>query len=80
MGAEDFIHSQHATWDCALRYRKVLGCCPGFFENRRRDPAQWRGNYLTLQAKDDWISLIARKSLQLPSGLAGAVAPNFSCP
>jgi hypothetical protein len=61
MGAADYVPGPHATWDCVLLYWKVLGCCPGFSENGRRDPAQWRGNNLTLQAKDGWIALIARK-------------------
>jgi hypothetical protein len=81
MGAADYVPCLHATQDCALRNWKELCCCPGFFENGQRDPAQWRGNNLTRQAKDDWISLIARKDLQLLSELAGVshgLAPNFS--
>jgi hypothetical protein len=33
MGSADYSPGLYATWDCALRYWKVLGCCPCFLEN-----------------------------------------------
>ena len=58
--------SKHATWDCPLRYWKMCGRCPGFFENGTRDPSQWDGDNLTKAAKAAWRDLIKEHVLPLP--------------
>ena len=58
----------HATWDCPFRYMARYGSCPGFLSNGQRNPNHWHGDALTRRAKDEWVTLITKLNLPLPSG------------
>ena len=44
------------------------GSCPGFLFNGQRNPNYWHGDALTRHAKDEWVTLITKLNLPLPSG------------
>jgi hypothetical protein len=58
----------HATWDCPFRYISRYGSCPGFLSSGQRNPDHWTGDALTRRAKDEWVKLITKLNLPLPSG------------
>jgi hypothetical protein len=66
---------QHASWDCPLRFWRVLRACPGFHPDGSRDPSQWLGPNLAPAAKRAWLDLINKEELPLPSNKSCRMPP-----
>ena len=65
--------TEHATWDCPLRYWAVRNQCPGFLRDGTRDPSAWIGNEITEATRKQWKAFDA--TLRLSKSAPGP--PSF---
>ncbi len=55
-----FPGKDHRTFECPIRYHRVMGQCPGWTPLGARIPACWAGNELTPACRADWKTFADR--------------------